>query len=294
MSAIVCGKRSVFEESIYIPPSPVTKRARWGKPASPSRLPWADDSSAARLAIARAPFEEKFLWLRSMFGEVDDKVVHQVLESCNHDIDSAIQSLKGLHIVSLESANQAQHLADPSTVRAASQPDAAATVDASTVPVTQEGSEPAVPGDGVAAVPADAAEWVEVVVREMMSAADLSDARQRAAAVLEAFEKEVRKRCGPAEGGSPSPADAQLLQQHMATLLKENHILKRAVAIQHERQRDHQVCAEELIQLRQTLVQYQEQLRKLEVSNYALSLHLQKAQDAGGQSLPNRFHPDVF
>eukprot|EP00475_Leptophrys_vorax_P036006 TRINITY_DN6011_c0_g1_i2.p1 TRINITY_DN6011_c0_g1~~TRINITY_DN6011_c0_g1_i2.p1 ORF type:complete len:136 (-),score=2.72 TRINITY_DN6011_c0_g1_i2:66-473(-) len=111
MSAIVCGKRSVFEESIYIPSPPVTKRARCGQPASPSRLPWADES--ARLP-GPGGVEEKILVLRSMFGEVDDQVIHQVLEACNHDIDSAILSLKGLRIMSSDSTPDAKLASEPS------------------------------------------------------------------------------------------------------------------------------------------------------------------------------------
>ena len=51
--------------------------------------------------------------------------------------------------------------------------------------------------------------------------------------------------------------------------LKENHILKRAVAIQHERHREHESQAQELQTLKQSVAQYQEQLRKLEVSLHA-------------------------
>ena len=125
--------------------------------------------------------------------------------------------------------------------------------------------------------------------------------------------------------------------------LKENHILKRAVAIQHERHREHESQAQELQTLKQSVAQYQEQLRKLEVSlhassscnlklelgyagwsscscitlclsapvsmwlicmsivfahvqvsNYALTMHLRTAQDSATSSITGRFHPDVF
>lgn len=42
------------------------------------------------------------------------------------------------------------------------------------------------------------AEWVEVLVREMMNAANVDDARARASAVLEVFEKSVTGRVATA------------------------------------------------------------------------------------------------
>ena len=58
-------------------------------------------------------------------------------------------------------------------------------------------------------------------------------------------------------------------QEQLGVALKENHILKRAVAIQHERHREHESQAQELQSLKQSVAQYQEQLRKLEVSLHA-------------------------
>ncbi|GJP55373.1 hypothetical protein CLOM_g14338 [Closterium sp. NIES-68] len=329
MSAIVCGKRSAFEEStvevfhptsrsafdesIYVPLPPVTKRARWLQPSSASIGVGGRGGSLA----------EKVVLLRSMFGGVEEQVVHQVLEACNHDIDSAIQSLKGLRIIAADNAalTQAQP-ADPSAARAADQlspasgqaqplqetlPGQAASASALELTAAEALAAAAAAaaagggggreGDGV---PSSGAEWVELVVQEMMSAVDVADVRQKAATVLEQFEKEVRKRCeasaaAAAAGSGSVGASAglpQAAQHQMAALVKENAILKRAVAIQHERQREHQAREEELVQLKQALAHYQEQLRKLEVSNYALSLHLQKAQGTG--TIPNRFHPDVF
>lgn len=49
-------------------------------------------------------------------------------------------------------------------------------------------------------------------------------------------------------------------------LLHENNILKRAVSIQHERQRTFDAQNEEVQQLRQMLSQCKEQIRTLEVS----------------------------
>ncbi|CAI6012955.1 unnamed protein product, partial [Closterium sp. NIES-65] len=253
-------------------------------------------------------------------------VVHQVLEACNHDIDSAIQSLKGLRIIAADNAAlshvQLQHSADPAAARVSEQADQHSPTTGQAQPLQeplpgQAGPVPALEstaaagaaaaaagggggeGDGI---PSSGAEWVELVVREMMSAVDVDDVRLKAAMVLEQFEKEVRKRCEAAAAASAAAIVPQVaangvsagahVEHHVAALVKENQILKRAVAIQHERQREHEAREGELVQMRQTLAQYQDQMRKLEVSNYALSLHLQKAQGTG--TIPNRFHPDVF
>lgn len=55
------------------------------------------------------------------------------------------------------------------------------------------------------------------------------------------------------------------LKEQLEVLLRENSILKRAVAIQHERQKEYDERNQEVQQLKQLVVQYQEQLRNLEV-----------------------------
>lgn len=47
--------------------------------------------------------------------------------------------------------------------------------------------------------------------------------------------------------------------------MQENNILKRAVSIQHERQKEFDEVGQELHQMKQLVSQYQEQLRTLEV-----------------------------
>ena len=57
-----------------------------------------------------------------------------------------------------------------------------------------------------------------------------------------------------------------LLKQQIEVLIQENTVLKRAVAIQHERQKEYQDKNHELQHLKQLVSQYQEQLRTLEVT----------------------------
>lgn len=57
-----------------------------------------------------------------------------------------------------------------------------------------------------------------------------------------------------------------MLKEQIEVLLRDNIILKRAVAIQHERQKENDEKNEEVQHVKQMLAQYQEQLRTLEVS----------------------------
>jgi hypothetical protein len=56
-----------------------------------------------------------------------------------------------------------------------------------------------------------------------------------------------------------------VLKEQLETVLRENAILKRAVAIQHDRQKEFDSTSQELSQLKQLVAQYQEQVRTLEV-----------------------------
>ena len=56
-----------------------------------------------------------------------------------------------------------------------------------------------------------------------------------------------------------------MLKQQLQALMQENNVLKRAVSIQHERQKEFDDRSQELHHLKQLVAQYQEQLRTLEV-----------------------------
>lgn len=57
-----------------------------------------------------------------------------------------------------------------------------------------------------------------------------------------------------------------MLKEQVEVLVRDNIILKRAVAIQHERQKENDEKNQEVQHLKQLLGQYQEQFRSLEVS----------------------------
>ena len=65
-----------------------------------------------------------------------------------------------------------------------------------------------------------------------------------------------------------------MLKEQIEVFLRENSILKRAVAIQHERQKEYDDRNQEVQQLKQLVAQYQQQLRTLEVKIDPLELPL--------------------
>ncbi|KAI4377332.1 hypothetical protein MLD38_014977 [Melastoma candidum] len=276
MSAmIVCGKRSYFEElgggtsshsssassasassSGVSSSSPPEKRIR----CSPIRF------SAPRQGLG-ALIEQ----LGLIFPGMDKELLEKKLEECGDDLDSANKSLYELHFGSAN--NQLNSASD--------RPDMAlGTSDAH----VQSHDDQSAPQNS----PHLNAEWVELFVREMASATDMNDARARAVMALELLEKSILARAA----GEASQQENIVLKQRLEALIQENSILKRAVAIQHERQKDYDDKSRELDHLRQLISQYQEQLRTLEVNNYTLTMHLKQALQ--GNSMPGRFNPDIF
>ncbi|XP_043715548.1 uncharacterized protein LOC122663919 isoform X2 [Telopea speciosissima] len=272
MSAGVCGKRLGFEEIFgSSTPSSSAKRARCSTFGSPIR------SSDFGLGS-----EDKVSILLRMFPAMDRELVETVLNAKNQKIDDAIESLNALCLSNVSGENVPQSL---DSMLVANGPDASGGESCQTSEQNVEElhsktstSESINPKDGSA--------WVDVFVQEMMNAADLDDARSRATRILEAFERNVVAHARASEEELTS------LREHLHSLLRDNQILKRAVAIQHERNLEQEDKAREVQQLKHVLSQYQEQLQTLELNNYTLKLHLQRAQESS--SIPEHFHPDVF
>lgn len=291
MSAVVCGKRSLFDDIHGSPP--VTKRLRCGGGSSPIRF---SSGSLWRSGLASGPFETSSLQhisaeaevqlshLRVLFPEMDEQLLEKVLQNSGYSLDSAIKSLNELHL----------------------SPNGRTIYDTSAEVTSERGQGFVVEDDGSQSVPVEVAdtqnhnqttalasegsEWVELFVQDMLRASNLDDARDRAARALEAFEKTVVVRTGSMF--EVVQKENATLKEQLQCMLRDNHILKRAVAIQHERQLEHENCSQEVQRLKQLVAQYQEQIRTLELNNYALGLHLRRAQE--GSSMPGNFHPDVF
>ncbi|XP_016488902.1 uncharacterized protein LOC107808852 isoform X2 [Nicotiana tabacum] len=243
MSAIVCGKRSFFEDLQSPSPTsaspPISKKLRCSS-TSPIRLP-----SSSPPPLQMAVIDQ----LRALFPDMNSQLLEKALEECGNDLDAAITRLHGLHVRYAEENSTASE------------------------------------ADGEMD-----SEWVELFVREMMSATSIDDARARASRVLESLEKSIS--AGSAEAAQNFQKENMILKEQIEMILRDNAILKRAVAIQHERQKEYDVRNEEAQHLKRLIVQYQEELRTLEVNNYAMKMHLQQAQQRN--SIPGRFHPDVF
>ncbi|CAK9324541.1 unnamed protein product [Citrullus colocynthis] len=260
MSAVVCGtKRSFFEE---LPPSPpIAKRLRCSTSTSPIRL-------AAPSHIDH---------LQHLFPHMDHQLLVRALEECGNDLDAAIRSLSDLCLGSA--------VENPvTTVEPETNLDQGSFANDGEAAASENSSVPS-------SISLDGRKWIDLFVVEMMNATTVADAKTRAARALEALENSISARAGVDAAQNFHKENMQLKEQ-IEVLLRENTILKRAVAIQHERQKEFEDKNLELQHLKQLVAQYQEQLRTLEINNYALTMHLKQAQQSS--SMPGRFHPDVF
>lgn len=277
MSAIVCGKRSFFEESLPVTTTtPLSKRFRCSS-TSPIRLsPSITNNSFNPFyhSLSSSPEVAGIHRLKALFPEMDEKFLERAFEESG-DLESAIKRLNELRLGSAER--------NP----------ASATVKADLQSQEINGGNGAASEDATAPsnLPKNGAEWVEVLVKEMTSASDIEDARARASRVLEVLEKSIRSQAG-AEISNNILKENEMLKEQMEVMIRENGILKRAVAIQHERQKEADNKNQEVQQLKQLISQYQERLRTLEVNNYALTMHLRQAEQSS--SIPGCFNPDVF
>ncbi|KAG2318946.1 hypothetical protein Bca52824_012159 [Brassica carinata] len=265
MSAIVCGsKRSLFEDLSAASSSspPVSKKLRCFSSSSPPRFPPPPASSSSSLLLDH---------LAAIFPDMDNQILERAIEECGDDIDSAIRCLNQLRLESTNE-NSESSIQEEAKVEAPQQQQL-------------QGKEEVLNMDGT--------EWVDLFVREMMNASDMKDAKDRAARALEALEKSNARAGADAARQSSLQQENSMLRQQLEAIVQENSLLKRAVVTQQKRQRESEDQSQELQHLRQMVTQYQEQLRTLEVNNYALTLHLKQAQQ-NNSSIPGRFHPDVF
>ncbi|KAL9675192.1 hypothetical protein QQ045_003393 [Rhodiola kirilowii] len=128
--------------------------------------------------------------------------------------------------------------------------------------------------------------WIDIFVQEMTNSNDLDDAKGRVARILEAFEISTITHSSASEG-----FDLTSLREHLRISLRDNQILKRAVAFQRERTLDQDENTVEVKRLQHVACQYHEQLQKMEVTNYSLNIHLQRAQEKS--SIPGQYPRDV-
>ncbi|CAN1240767.1 hypothetical protein LINPERPRIM_LOCUS4664 [Linum perenne] len=277
MSAIVYRKRSFFEE-LNVASTPVTKRIRCSSsspaPFSPTRTQ-SSASFSSTLPSSSAHYVEQ---LAAIFPEMDKELLERAIAECGEDLDLAIRSLNELRIGSSDK----NLCSDPGNCDGLLDDDG-----------NVQGMSSILADHHLVSthLQMDGAKWVELFVREMTSATNMDDAKVRASRALEALEKSIYARAG-AEAAKNFELENVKLKGQVQLLIHENTILKRAVSIQHERQKEFEDRNQELQHLKQLVAQYQDQLRTLEVNNYALTMHLKQAQQSS--SIPGRFHPDVF
>ncbi|KVI11682.1 UBA-like protein [Cynara cardunculus var. scolymus] len=264
MSAVVCGKRSSFFEDHNVPSSssaspPISKRIRC---SSSSPVRYSSTTSSRFIAIDR---------LILLFPQMDKQLLEKALNECGDDIETAIKSLTELRLGTVENFASVVNSAAGNESNLQFQTQANGVANGDAVPVEHSALQ---------SQPVDGADWVNLFVREMLSASNMDDARTRASRALELLEKSITER------------DNVMMKEQLQVVIQENALLKRAVTIQHERRKEFEDRDQELHNLKQMVSQYQEQLRTLEVNNYSLTMNLKQAQQ--GNSIPGRFHPDVF
>lgn len=272
MSAGVCGKRLGFEEIFGSPSSaPSAKRSRCSSYGSPIRL--------SEFGFAA---EDKVSVLLRMFPSMDREVVETVLNSHDHKIDDAIKSLHALCL--RENSMRGEPLNGVSELES-NEHGIEGIMDAQTPELNAEVIHDAESDSKSKEIYGSS--WVDILVQEMMNASDWSDIRSRAMKILESFEQTV-----VAQSTAAKEQEIASLKEQLQCLLRDNQILKRAVTIQHDRNLEFEEKLKEVQQLKNIISQYQEQVRTLELNNYTLKIHLQRAQEAN--SIPGRFHPDIF
>ncbi|XXG75136.1 hypothetical protein AAC387_Pa07g3715 [Persea americana] len=272
MSASVCGKRPGFEEIFEATGTP-SKRSRFYRLDSPIRP---SDSVLGS--------EDQVSILLGMFPNMDRELVESVLNANDHRLEDAVHNLHALYLGDVSGTNNALSA------------DAVVEMSKSAVQGSDNAqtSEQMVEGfqnnysNFESNIFQNGTSWVDIFVQEMKNSSDLNDARIRTSRILEAFERSV-----VAHSRELDKEEMLLLKDQLQSLLRDNQILKRAVAIQHERYLEQEEKTKEVLQLKHVIGQYQEQVRTLEIEKYALKLRLQREQDCSS-SIPGHFHPDVF
>ncbi|GFP92022.1 hypothetical protein PHJA_001346300 [Phtheirospermum japonicum] len=261
MSTILCGKRSFFEDIDAAATSPES--------ASPPSYKKFRCSSPARFTYSPSVRSALVDQLRTLFPDTETQLLEKALEVSGNDLNSAIKSLyQRCHEYSKGNSGS--------------------TIDENAI-MDNGGGDPVPLQVPQAQNPVDGAEWVDLIVKEMISATSTDDASSRAASVLESLEKSISSQAS-AEVAQSLYKENLMLKEQIEVLIRDDVILKRAVAIQHERQKENDARNQEVEQLKQLVAQYHEQLRTLEVNNYGLTLHLRQAQ--ASNSIHGRFHPD--
>lgn len=211
--------------------------------------------------------ESAFQKLRGMFPDVDPKTVEHVLDIHGDNIEAAIEQLQQLRLSNSNQEGQQQLGHSEQTVA----------------------NPQAGPQCGSSNRGADrlSTSWLDSFLKQFYESRQPIEARARVAKVLEEFESAVISKQRSESG------EMMALKMDFDKLKKDNAILSKAVAVQHSRLQDLNAKEQEIQRMREMLAQYQERLRTLELTNYSLAMHLQRATGPSfgpGSGRP----PDVF
>lgn len=262
MPALVCRKRSYVDES----PFTFAKKLRrfYSSAASPPPPP-----------PRFRPHKFDLLHdLHQRFPSMASQVIKNVAEQCDNDVEAAIALIYKLNLGELDSVVE--------------EPNSGTIIDEAIAIPSEDSTvheKNATRGE----------EFVQLLVTEMKNATSIDDAKAHAARVLQKFEKAIRSHT-TSETAQDLHKENLLLKEQLGGVVGENTILKRAVAIQLERHKGLDDKVREVEHMKELVTQYQEQLRRLGVKNYALAMHLQQALPQPHQSnfTHGRFPPDVF
>ncbi|CAD7705403.1 unnamed protein product [Ostreobium quekettii] len=244
------GRKRLFEDrggEERLAPAPgfgLCKRARQLQPLC--RLPEEDGPIGGSHARQSA-----LLKLGGMFPDVDEKIIERVLDNNGDNIEAAIAQLHQLRLSSSNPAEQQpvahqQHLGQ------------------STDSGPQCGPSN---GSGDRLWPS----WLDPFLKQFYESGEPAEAQARVARVLEEFENAIMAKC------KNESEELAALNAELDKVKKGNAILSKAVSVQHSRLQELGTKDQEIQRMRDMLAQYQDRLRSLELSNYSLTMHLQRA-----------------
>lgn len=268
------GRKRLFEDrgsqEEHLTPGPgfgFCKRARHLQPqAALCRQLEGGDllGSAGTFSNAR---QGAILKLRGMFPDVDEKIIERVLENNGDNIEAAIAQL---HQLRLSSSYPAEQQAVAHQQHLGPSPDSGSQCGPSN-------------GSGSRLSPS----WLDPFLKQFYESGQAAEAQARVARVLEEFENAVMAKC------RNESEELAALKAEFEKVKKGNAILSKAVSVQHSRLQELGTKDQEIQRMRDMLTQYQDRLRSLELSNYSLKMHLQRA--TGPPFGPNNGGPpDVF
>ncbi|GFZ20849.1 ubiquitin system component Cue protein [Actinidia rufa] len=177
------------------------------------------------------------------------RLLEKALEDCGNNLNLAIRSLNELRLGPAENLGLAATECD--FTRAENMQFQASGVVITNAEVSSP-EDPSAPEN----LPTNGADWVELFVREMTSASNMDDAKVRASRALEVLEKSICART-TSEAAQTFQQENVMLKEQVELLVHENSVLKRAVSIQHERQKEFEDRTRELHHLKQLASQCQ-------------------------------------